>query len=249
MKTRILLCLFALAAACGGLIPSTARAQDEVSFDFFYDSLRPYGDWVEVADYGLCWKPASVNEEWAPYTDGYWSYTDGGWTWVSYEDFGGIVYHYGRWTEVADEGWCWVPDYDWGPAWVSWRNDEEHVGWAPLPPECKFRHDTGISTWADTTYDIGPSHYHFCHVCDFGAPVIREVLIPRRENVTIIRNTVNVTNITVINEGIPFCGGPRYDFVRERCLQPIPTLRLVRETNIVNINNTVINNRVVFQGV
>ena len=42
-----------------------------------------------------------MNEDWAPYTDGYWAYTDGGWTWVSYEEFGGIVYHYGRWTQAG----------------------------------------------------------------------------------------------------------------------------------------------------
>jgi hypothetical protein len=86
-------------------------------------------------------------------------------------------------------------------------------------------------------------------VRDFGAPVIREVLLPPRENIVIIRRTVNVTNITYINEGIPFCGGPRYDFISTRVVHPVPTLKLVRETNIVNINNTVINNRVVFQGV
>ena len=49
----------------------------------------------------------------------------------------GIVYHYGRWTKVEDEGWCWIPDYEWGPAWVSWRESDDYVGWAPLPPESR----------------------------------------------------------------------------------------------------------------
>src|SRR4051794_5397478 len=86
-------------------VPRLARADEEVSFDYFYDNLKPYGEWVDVADYGLCWHPSDVSEDWAPYTDGYWAYTDAGWTWVSYEDFGGIVYHYGRWVRVNDEGW------------------------------------------------------------------------------------------------------------------------------------------------
>src|SRR3954467_15316864 len=194
MKTRLLAVWLGLAALGAPLwLPAPARAQDdqpqqqdEVSFDFFYDSLRPYGEWIQVADYGLCWKPSDVAENWAPYTDGYWAYTDGGWTWVSYEDFGGIVYHYGRWTNVEDEGWCWVPDYDWGPAWVAWRSDDEHVGWAPLPPEARFDRDTGVSTWVDEQYDIGPEYYHFCRTRDFGAPVIREVLLPYPEVIDII---------------------------------------------------------------
>ena len=83
---------------------------------------------------------------------------------MSYEDFGDIVYHYGRWVRVQDEGWCWVPDTDWGPAWVSWRNNDEYVGWAPLPPEARFEAEVGFSTWVDDTYDIGPGYYRFCRV-------------------------------------------------------------------------------------
>jgi hypothetical protein len=254
MKTRLLTVWLSLAALGAPLLlPNPVRAQDEqqqdeVSFDFFYDSLRPYGEWIQVADYGLCWKPNDVAADWAPYTDGYWAYTDGGWTWVSYEDFGGIVYHYGRWTNVEDEGWCWVPDYDWGPAWVAWRSDDEHVGWAPLPPEARFDRETGVSTWVDEQYDIGPTNYHFCRTRDFGAPVIREVLLPEPEVIEIVRYCPPCTNIYYEPDfGFPFCGGPRFDFIAPLCFHPIPTLALVRETNIVNINNTVINNRVVFQ--
>lgn len=212
-----------------------ARAQEEGSFDYFYDNLKPYGEWIQVADYGLCWRPSDVDEDWAPYTDGYWAYTDAGWTWVSYEDFGDIVYHYGRWVRVEDEGWCWVPDSDWGPAWVSWRNNDEYVGWAPLPPEARFEPEVGFSVWVDDTYDIGPNYYRFCRVQDFGAPVIRAVCFPRTRNLACFRETVNITNISFYS-GHAFCGGPRYDFYSTRVLRPIPTLRLVRETNIVNIN-------------
>src|SRR2546430_9345200 len=112
-----------LAAFFGG----TPRANARVSFDFFYENLEPYGEWIEVADYGYCWRPTGVDADWAPYTDGYWAYTDGGWTWVSYEDFGGITYHYGRWVQLEDEGWCWVPDYEWAPAWVSWRTSDDYI--------------------------------------------------------------------------------------------------------------------------
>ncbi|HEV7404643.1 MAG TPA: DUF6600 domain-containing protein [Chthoniobacteraceae bacterium] len=211
------------------------RAQEEGSFDYFYDNLKPYGEWIQVEGYGLCWRPTDVDEDWAPYTDGYWAYTDAGWTWVSYEDFGDIVYHYGRWARVEGEGWCWVPDNDWGPAWVSWRNNDEYVGWAPLPPDARFDPGVGISVWVDDTYDIGPDYYRFCRVRDFGAPVIREVCFPRSRNLVFFRETINITNIS-FHSGFAFCGGPRYDFFSTRVLRPIPTLRLVRETNITNVN-------------
>lgn len=256
MKTHLIALSLGVAALGAGPVsfaPAVAYAQDEVSFEFFQEALSPYGDWIQVGDYGLCWQPSGVGADWSPYTDGYWSYTDAGWTWVSYEDFGGITYHYGRWVSVEDAGWCWVPDYDWGPAWVSWRNNDDYVGWAPLPPEARWDSSVGIGITVDSSYDIGPEYYNFCGVADFGAPVIREVLIPRPRNSVIIVNTVNITNITINTGfrdgywggGVPFCGGPRYDFISRRVSRPIPALKLVRETNITNIyNNTVVNKNV-----
>jgi hypothetical protein len=214
------------------LAPRPVEARVEVSFDFFYESLAPYGEWVEIGDYGYCWRPAGVDREWAPYADGYWAFTDAGWTWVSYEDFGGIVYHYGRWVCVEEEGWCWVPDYEWGPAWVSWRNNDDYVGWAPLPPEALWQPSVGFSVWVDRVYDIGPAHYSFCHVRDFGAPVLRPVIINRAENVTIIRRTSNSTNITYnTNYGhgpVIYNGGPNYAFINQRSARRVPSLKLVQ---------------------
>ena len=216
-----------------------ARAEEELSFDFFYDQLAPYGQWEEVADYGYVWHPSEVAEDWAPYTDGYWTYTDAGWTWVSYEDFGGIVYHYGRWVQVDELGWCWVPDYEWGPAWVSWRKNDDYVGWAPLPPEAAWEPDTGIGLTVDTDFDIGPLNYHFCRVRDFGAPVIREVCLPRERNVTICYETANITNICYRPDyGCVFSGGFDYGWIAPRCVRPLPIFRLVRNTtNIFIVGN------------
>ena len=235
MKTPRFL-LLVLAAMLAMLAPRQAQARLETSFDFFYDSLSPYGEWVQVADYGTCWRPTNVDPDWAPYSDGYWAYTDAGWTWVSYEEFGGIVYHYGRWTRVEDAGWCWVPEYEWGPAWISWRNSDEYVGWAPLPPEARWQPAVGFSVWCDRDYDIGPGYYSFCRVRDFGAPVLRPVIINRFENVMIIRHTVNITNISYNNHynggAIIFNGGPNFVVINQRSARPIPALKLVQNVNI-----------------
>jgi len=235
MKTYRLLVVLAALLFAGMAAPAPARANAEVSFDFFYDSLAPYGEWVDVGDYGLCWRPTNVDPDWTPYSDGYWAFTDAGWTWVSYEDFGGIVYHYGRWIRLdGDDGWCWTPGYEWGPAWVSWRSNDDYVGWAPLPPEARWQRDVGIGIWVDRTCDIGPGYYNFCNVRDFGAPVLRGVIINRGQNVTIIRNTVNITNITY-NTGyfagpVIYNGGPRFDVINRLSARPVPALRLVQNT-------------------
>jgi hypothetical protein len=225
-----LMAVFAALFALGGL---PARADDEVSPEFFYDALAPYGEWIDVGDYGSCWHPTGVDPDWAPYSDGYWAYTDAGWTWVSYEDFGGIVYHYGRWMRVEGEGWCWAPDSEWAPAWVSWRSNDDYVGWAPLPPEARWQRDVGFGVWVDSTYDIGPGYYSFCRYRDFGAPVLRGVIIDREENFALIGRTANITNITYSSFGdghIVFNGGPNFARLRGITAHPIPALRLVQNS-------------------
>jgi len=230
MKTfRILAACFLFVFSVGGLAPAASRADDPASFDYFYNALQPYGQWVEVSGYGYCWQPAGVDENWQPYSDGYWVYTDAGWTWVSYEEYGFITYHYGRWARVEDLGWVWVPDYEWAPAWVSWREGGDYIGWAPLPPECRFDAEAGFGVSVDSTYDIGPGCYNFCQVSDFGAPVLRSVIIDRLRNGTIIIITTNITNITVSNR-LVFCGGPDFEIISRRVGRPIQILRLERNT-------------------
>ncbi len=228
MKTSHLLacCL----AAVLGVLPPAAKAQDpaapqEVSFDFFYNSLSDDGAWYNTPEYGYVFQPdiGYKNDKWRPYTDGYWAQTQDGWTWVSYESFGWATYHYGRWTRLQDLGWAWVPGYDWGPGWVSWRTSDERVGWAPLPPkrervvyEGKIANNeppaggsvsinyndveesegSGYTPAVDEQYDIGPQNYCFVESRNFGAPVLSEVILPPQQNFVYVQDTVNVTNIT-----------------------------------------------------
>ena len=34
-----------------------------VTVNYFYDTLAPYGTWVEVEGYGRCWRPTVVVSE------------------------------------------------------------------------------------------------------------------------------------------------------------------------------------------
>ena len=224
--TLLALVLTALPRANGG----------ELSVDLFYNNLSG-GSWIEVGDYGYGWQPdaATSDSDWRPYADGYWAYTDYGWTWVSYEDFGWATYHYGRWARLADYGWVWFPgsDLDWGPAWVSWRTGGDYVGWAPLPPRGPGVVYEGqpIGGRVDIDFDIGPAYYNFVDVRYIGEPVLRSHIYAPSYNVTYVRQTVNVTNITVKNK-IVYNYGPDYTVLSAHSSRPIQRLKIERESNV-----------------
>jgi hypothetical protein len=51
--------------------------------------------------------------------------------WASYEPWGWVPYHYGRWAFDPFYGWVWLPGTGYSPAWVYWMYSPEYVGWAP----------------------------------------------------------------------------------------------------------------------
>lgn len=105
-----------------------------VTYQLFYDSLSPYGTWIDYPSYGHVWNP-NVNDGFRPYaTNGHWASTDQGWAWVSDYDWGWAPFHYGRWLYDDMYGWLWLPGYDWSPAWVTWGYVDDFYCWAPLMP-------------------------------------------------------------------------------------------------------------------
>jgi hypothetical protein len=118
------------------------------TLDYFQAHLTPYGQWIDVPGIGAAWVPAEANNPgWRPYMDaGQWQYTDAGWFWQSTYPWGDMAFHYGRWVnnEFTSGRWAWVPGYDWAPSWVSWREGEGGMGWAPLPWGVEFRVGLGL---------------------------------------------------------------------------------------------------------
>jgi hypothetical protein len=187
----------------------------EVTVDYFYDTLTPYGTWVDVGGYGRCWRPSVMiyNPGWQPYGDhGHWVYTDCGWYWSSDYSWGWAPFHYGRWFRDAHRGWCWAPDTVWGPSWVTWRYSNDYCGWAPLPPFATYREgvgffyqgrnvgigfDFGLSVNCFTFVSIG----HFCdpHPYRFRAAGTQVTQIYNR---TLVINNFDVRDHNFVNHGI-----------------------------------------------
>lgn len=228
MKTSVFTSLVLLATFV--YVPPS-MADSDMSVDLFYVHLEPHGSWFETDDYGYVWQPHDIDAEWFPYGEGRWVYTDVGWTWFSSEPYGWAVYHYGRWSNVHDLGWVWVPGTEWGPGWVSWRSSPAYVGWAPLPPEADFSSLTGLGSWVDRYYDIGPGHYRFVEIGNFGAPGLNNVFVDRRQNFMLVNQTTNITNITY-RENFVFNGGPGYDETASSSRHPIPRYRLQRRRDV-----------------
>lgn len=233
MKTTFTTLLASICLLLMASIPPLAAQDDPVDFDYFYDNLAPYGDWIEVEDYGYCFRPfvAYENPEWQPYSEGSWAETEAGWTWISEEEFGWATYHYGRWVYV-DTFWAWVPGYEWAPAWVSWRSGDEYVGWAPLPPEAHWSNDRGFDASVDVIYDIGPRYYNFIPIRFFGAPNCRPHLLHHDRNLIIIRETTNITHITYRESNVRinriYNGGPRYEDLNRASEHDIRRLKLTQ---------------------
>jgi hypothetical protein len=140
------------------------------SIDVFYDQLDPYGTWHDDATYGWVFSPSQSS--YVPYSNGHWKYTDYGMLWVSSDPFGWATDHYGRW--VYQSRWVWRPDLTWGPAWVSWRQCDGWIGWAPA----------GYTTHAYVPED----HWRFV-----AAPELLSIEISRRYVASNIRRYLDLS--------------------------------------------------------
>ena len=185
-----------------------AAESNSANYDVFYTKLSSdEGNWVQAGNYGYCFRPR-VSADWRPYRDGHWVWSDRGWYWDSSERFGWATYHYGRWTNIDGTGWCWIPGNQWAPAWVSWRQSDENVGWAPLPPEAEYSEQRPISSWSDSYYDVGPTAYVFINYSHWHEASYANYIEPSERNVQIISETKNVTNIVTNNNVINNFGPP-----------------------------------------
>lgn len=212
--------------------PDNGYQNPSVDVGFFYNELSPYGEWVRHPQYGWAWFPRNVAPGWRPYSLGRWVESDYGWTWASDEPFGWATYHYGRWAWDPQIGWLWVPGTDWGPAWVSWQQGNGYVGWAPLPPAVGFEIGVGIRLGGfNLSLGIAPRDYAFVDERRFLDPRVGGYIVPEARNITIINNTTNITNYTVINNQVINHGVP-IERIEQVTGRRAPRLRVVTVPNV-----------------
>lgn len=214
-----------------------APPEGQATISTFYDALSPYGTWINL-DGSYVWQPNAINvdRDWRPYCQrGHWVYTDVGWAWQSDYSWGWAPFHYGRWARHDRYGWIWSPDTTWGPAWVSWRNDGRHAGWAPLPPRTRVEAGVGLHfgnkhVSVDLDFGITERDYTFVpveHVCE---TTLTSYYVPR-DQVTIVYNQTSYVrdNYRYENDRV-FNRGISVEIVAER------SHREIRPITVVDVN-------------
>ena len=122
-------------AAWSGVSPAWADPDDA---SLFYDELSNHGNWVQDPSHGPVWYPQRVKKNWRPYTDGRWVPSQQGYVFETQEPWGWATYPYGNWMPSRKHGWVWKPGRTWYPHTCAWRQNDSHVGWAPMPPPDYF---------------------------------------------------------------------------------------------------------------
>ena len=195
-----------------------ATPDASVTFDTFRDGLAPYGEWVDVPNYGHVWRPAHVAAGWRPYYYGRWEWTDEGWLWVSDEPWGWAAYHYGRWAHEPYYGWVWAPGYQWAPAWVTWRTSPDYIGWAPLAP--------GFSVFV-SAYPVAFTWWTFVPCTRFVAVPVFAAAVPFAHVQSIYHAAVPAPpRARVFGAVAPAWGGPARPFVERSIGRPIAPVRV-----------------------
>jgi len=207
---------------------------------YFYSQLAPYGSWIEV-DYGVVvWRPTIIRVNWTPYQMGRWIWTYDGWYWDSYEPFGAITYHYGRWYYDEYYGWLWYPDYEWAPAWVEWRYSNNYIGWAPLSPYAVFSVSVGI--YYTNSYYTPYYQWNFVTYGNFCEPYVYNYYVASGSKYRVHKGTKRRHNFTYYNGRIQN-KGVDVKYVSKRSGKKIKQRDLVRVSDYRDLSREEHRNR------
>jgi len=118
-----------------------------------------------------------------------------GWTWVSYETWGWLPYHYGRWYRDTRVGWVWLPGDSvtfrfWSPGLVAFYRGTGWVSWGPLGP--------------GDYYDVAYYHYRRVYVSDLARVRVLIVRQPGNyinQNVRGAFQTVHIDHFRGVHSG------------------------------------------------
>jgi hypothetical protein len=187
-----------------------------------YDDLDDNGGWRPVPEYGTIWFPHTALVGWAPYHYGHWAYVaPWGYSWVDDAPWGFAPFHYGRWVSVGG-AWGWVPAPPrptvvvyggpvyvravYAPALVAWVGGPGfsigvgvggggfapgvNVAWFPLGPREVFVPSYPVSRNYVTNVNVSNTR-------------VDTVVVNNYYNTVVVNKTVNVTNVTYVNQRVP----------------------------------------------
>ncbi|GAC1660239.1 MAG: hypothetical protein PVS2B3_13330 [Steroidobacteraceae bacterium] len=167
-----------------------------------YQDLDNHGTWSQTPEDGYVWFPRQVEAGWAPYHYGHWAFiAPWGYTWVDDAPWGFAPFHYGRWISY-NGAWGWVPcprrpegeEYVrpvYAPALVAWIGVGAGVAWFALGPREVYV----------PSYPVSRGYVRNINVSN---TTVNTTVINNVYNTTVINNnTVNVTNVTYVNRGVP----------------------------------------------
>ncbi|MBI5394445.1 MAG: hypothetical protein HZA91_04025 [Verrucomicrobia bacterium] len=200
--------------------PPPLPVQPIDAYQYFYQPLMPYGEWIFIPGYGNCWRPVGIPYGWRPYWDGNWAWSECGWLWASDEPWGWATYHYGRWMLTSEFGWMWVPGRRWAPAWVCWRRGPDFVCWAPLPPGAPL----GVGFYSGA-FSISIGCWTMVFERDFLSPHCRHVAFPIHRHHEFLPRATTVVNVTQVNN-IVVNAGPGRHHIERVAGRTLPTLRV-----------------------
>ena len=204
-----LVALTQLSCATVGLTPlqdsmPAARAGLSPEYRLFYDALEDYGDWTLIEPFGYVFRPYGNVAGWRPYQYGYWAPSDVyGWVWISGEPYGWATYHYGEWICDRYQGWVWIPGLDWGPAWVSWEETPDYIGWAPMSPA---GYDSGL---------IPGGLYTYVPTAQLSSTDVQTRTRTKDQLGEKLGSPQPIENL-VERDGVRFNAGPRFDMIERR---------------------------------
>jgi len=210
MRTRILVGFFSLLVFILLAAPAAAAFQASVSISAFHDTLAPHGRWIVTHSYGEVWVPAGIDASWQPYWNGEWVWTDYGWTWVSYDPWGAIPFHYGTWTWIDSDGWAWIPGTVWAPAWVTWAWTDNCVGWAPVPATFAL----SATGYFGSPVVLPASRYVFVSANQFVASPIRSARLAPSGNAALLASARTATRFNVSGGVVRTTADPPPAFVQ-----------------------------------
>ncbi len=172
-----------------GMKPKTTASTNTGKNSFSVSSLLGFKTAYALADADMgmvfVWSPspdldvtiaAGETPEYRPYSHGQWENTDAGWYFRASTPYEETTSHYGRWVDSPDQGWLWVPGRVWSPAWVNWRQNDDYVSWAPLPPS-DYLDDGSMDD-----PQISDDDYMICHRNHFLEPDVYQYCDPYNDD-------------------------------------------------------------------